>query len=518
MSPSATRSTPAPSPPWGAIAVSTFGAIVGATMPLAVILSMPDIAGGLSASADEASWVTTLYNVGVLAGLPAAVGLAFILGRGRAMQICGLGFALTSLASGVGSSLPWIFLWRFAQGFFGGALPLLMMLIALTSLPPGRRQLQGLTLFAVSTTLGVGIAAWTADALIAVGGWRALFTSQAIAGAIYTLLSFLVLRGERGKREMLQTFDWSSFVMLSAGLGLIVVFLSEGERRFWLEKWWIAASLACGLIFIAFAIRSLREAKRPLLTLAIFSKPTFTWAIVLQVVYRFGTLFALFIAPQYLARLQGFRTEQLASVMLVMAAATLLATPLAYRMTAKADPRIALSVGLVTIAVAAAMCIRITTEWAANEFLLPFALAGVGQALFSVATMRYAVFEATLQDGPSRGIVFNVARTFGLVGGIALTSHAIVEREKFHSAMLSDAITTLEPATLERVAASTRALGVWVSDAASAQRGAFAGIAQSATKQAYALAFQDAFLIASVVLAGAALLVWALPALPRENT
>jgi MFS transporter, DHA2 family, multidrug resistance protein len=52
------------SAPLGAIAVSTFGAVVAATMPLAVILSMPDISGGLSASADETSWITTLYNVG----------------------------------------------------------------------------------------------------------------------------------------------------------------------------------------------------------------------------------------------------------------------------------------------------------------------------------------------------------------------------------------------------------------------------------------------------------------------
>jgi hypothetical protein len=58
-------------------------------------------------------------------------------------------------------------------------------------------------------------------------------------------------------------------------------------------------------------------------------------------------------------------------------------------------------------------------DWAANEFIVPLALAGAGQALFSTATMRYAVHGATLQDGPSRGIVFNVARTFALVGTAA---------------------------------------------------------------------------------------------------
>lgn len=189
-------------------------------MPLAVILSMPDVSGGLSASADDASWITTLYNVGALVGLPPAIALAGIMGRGRAMVIFGIGFALTSLAIGVGHSLPWVFIGRFAEGFFGGALPLLMMLIVLTSLPPGKGQLEGLTLFAIATTVGVGVAAWTANGLIAIGGWRALFTSQAIAGAIYTVLALFVLRGERGKRDLLKTFDWPGFVLLSVGLGL----------------------------------------------------------------------------------------------------------------------------------------------------------------------------------------------------------------------------------------------------------------------------------------------------------
>lgn len=508
----------ASSPPFGAIAVSTFGAVVAATMPLAVILSMPDIAGGLSVSADEASWVTTLYNVGTLAGIPAAVGVAGVTGRGRTMWIFGLGFALSSLVVAVGHSLSWVFIARFLEGFFGGALPLLMMLIVLTSLPPGRGQLEGLTLFAIATSLGGGVAAWAADALIALGGWRALFTSQAVAGGLYALLALFVLRADRGNRALLKAFDWPSFLLLSMGLGLVLVFLAEGERRFWFEKWWIAASLVCGLLCIAFAIQSMRHAKRPLLILSIFRRPTLSWSLILQVAFRFGTLLAVFIAPQYLARIQGFRTEQIGGVMLVMSAATLLTTPVAYWLAAKSDPRIALSVGLAAMALAAAMCVQITSEWASQEFIVPLLLAGMGQALFAVATMRYAVFGANFHDGPSHGIAFNIARTFGLVGGLALVAHTVVEREKFHSAMLAESITNLQPATGEGIAAMMRALISWLPDAAGVQRGAFSRLSHETARQAFSLAYQDAFFITAVVLTVATVLVWALPALPRPST
>jgi len=507
----------AASPPLGAIAVSTFGAIVAATMPLVVILSMPDIAGGLSVSPDEASWITTLYNVGTLAGIPAAVGAVGAAGRGRTMWIFGLGFALSSLAIGVGHYLPWIFVARFLEGFFGGALPLLMMLIVLTSLPPGKGQLEGLTLFALATSIGSGVAAWTADTLIAIGGWRALFTSQALAGAAYAGMAFFVLRQERGNPALLKSFDWASFAWLSIGLGLVLVFLAEGERRFWFEKWWIAASLVCGLLCIGFAVQSMPNANRPLLVMAIFRRPTLSWSLVLQVLFRFGSLLAVFIAPQYLARIQGFRTEQLGDLMLVMAAATLVTTPAAYWLAAKVDPRIALSGGLGAMAFAAAMCTQITSEWASHEFIAPLLLAGSGQALFAVATMRYAVFGANLQDGPSHGIAFNIARAFGLVGGLALVTDAVVEREKFHSALLVESITTLEPATVDRIASMARILGTSLPDP-SAQRGAVAGLAQGAARQAFSLAYQDAFLIAAIVLMIGAALVWVLPALPQANT
>lgn len=507
----------ATAPPIRAIAVSTFGAVVAATMPLAVILSMPDIAGGLSASADEASWITTLYNVGTLAGIPAAVGVVGVAGRGRTMCIFGLGFALSSLAIAVAGSLSWIFVARFAEGFFGGALPLLMMLMVLTSLPPGKGQLEGLTLFAIATSLGAGVAAWTADTLIGLGGWRALFTSQAIAGAVYAAMAFSVLRTERGNRALLQAFDWPGFAWLSLGLSLVLIFLAEGERRFWFEKWWLAASLVCGLLSISVAVRGMRHAQRPLLVLSIFRRPTLSWSLVLQVLFRIGTLVAVFLAPQYLARIQGFRTGQLGEVMLVMAAATLVAAPAAYWLAAKADPRMVLSGGLVAMAIAAALCTQITSEWAGDEFIVPLLLTGSGQAFFAVATMRYAVFGANLQDGPSHGIAFNIARTFGLVGGLAFVTHAVVEREKFHSATLVESITALEPASIDWLASTARVLGTSLPDP-SAQRGAVAALAQATARQAYSLACQDAFLITAIVLIAGAVLVWALPALPRANT
>lgn len=512
----ATTANPARDAP-RAIAISTFGTIVAATMPLAVILSIGDVAGGLSVSADEASWIITLYNVGAIVGVPMTVGFVGMFGRGRAMKIVGLGFAVASFAAGLAHSLEWMVMARFAQGFFGGSLPLLMMLLVLTSVRAGQGQLEGLTAFALVTTLAVGLSAGAAAGLIELGGWRMLFLSQAVAGLAYWFAARFVFREERGKRELVRGFDWTGLILLSLGAGLLLIVLSEGERRFWFERWWIAASLAGGTVCMVLALRHLASTPRPVMLLDVFRKPTFSITIVLQLLFRFGTLLALFITPQFLGRLQTFRVEQLAQAMLVMAIAALGVTPLAYAMTRDHDPRVALSLGLALLALAAALCMQLAPDWAADEFIVPLALAGAGQALFSTATMRYAVHGATLQDGPSRGIVFNVARTFGLVGGLALASHVVIEREKFHSAHLIESLTTFEPIAIERARVLARTFASTLSDGASAQRAASAGLAQLQTKQAFVLAFGDAFFIISIVLLVSAVLVWALPALPRAT-
>jgi membrane fusion protein (multidrug efflux system) len=368
--------------------------------------------------------------------------------------------------------------------------------------------------FALAASVGVGLAAWAAAASLAAGGWRGLFWVQAGLGALYVLLALRVLRGERGDLDSLRRADWPSFLLLSTGLGLLAVFLGEGERRFWFETWWITAALVCGLAGVGFAARSLVTARDPLLRLDVFAKPTFTWAIVLQVVYRFGLMLAVVVVPQYLGRLQGYRVEQLAGALLPLAGATAVFIPIAYWMSVKLDARLALSLGLGLFATAAWIGRDLAPDWAAPEFLRPMLLAGAGQALFGVATLRFATFDIARHEGPTLGVLFNFARIFGLVGGLAVVSHLIVEREKFHSARAVERLSAADPLLAQRLAGQAASFAAWIPDPGQDQRAALAGLGRAAGAQAFTLAYADAFTILALLLLAGTVLVWALPRLP----
>src|SRR3546814_13090057 len=84
---------------------------------------------------------------------------------------------------------------------------------------------------------------------------------------------------------------------------------------------------------------------RPLLVLAVFRRPTFSWAILLSAFFRFGSLFAIFIIPQFLARLQGYRAVATGALLVIMVPATACGLLLAYFAARRVAARLPLSAG-----------------------------------------------------------------------------------------------------------------------------------------------------------------------------
>jgi DHA2 family multidrug resistance protein len=506
---------PTPRPPLAALCLAAFGALIGGLFPISVIFSLGDIGGGLGASSDDTAWMITVFNAGQVVGQPLLMILVGSFGRGRAMRIAGGGFILTSLLAAVSPSLGAALAARAAQGVFGGMLPTMMMLLVMTSPLPGRMRVAGLAAFSVAASVGLGLAAATAAWLIGLGGWRALCWGQALAGVLYTALAFLVLNGERGDVSRLRRADWSGYFLLSLSLSLLIIGVSEGERHFWFDAWWVTASLMCGAMGLFFALALIPKAAMPLLRLEILAKPTLAWALLLQLFFRLGLMFAIVVAPQYLARFAGYRVEQLGPLLLPLAAATLIAGPPAWWTVCRFDPRISLSFGMVCMAAAAASATLIASDWAAPQLLWPLVLVGIGQTFVGVALIRFATFDIVpATQGPTVGVSFNVARVLGLAGGVTLASHTLIEREKFHSARVVESLSTLDGDVAQRLAAQSGAFANWMSDPGAASRAGTAALSKAASGQAFTLGFSDAVAVVAAALLLAAILVWALPRLP----
>ncbi|WP_442680314.1 MFS transporter [Sphingomonas sp. ASY06-1R] len=504
-------------PPYAALAVSGYGAVLGSFFPLVAVYSVADISGGLHVAADSAALVNTFQNVGAICGILATPALAFGVGRGRAMAVMGAGFVISSALCAMAPNLPVMLFARTLHGVFGGAMPLMFMLLVMTTLMPGSGRFEGMTLFATSTTLFFGLAATVGGALVEVAGWRSLFWAQAMLALPYWFLGRRVMTQEKGRIEVLKVADWPHFTLLSFGLALIVIAASEGERHFWLEAWWVPALLLGGGVMAGFAVVGMLRTEKPLLLLSAFRRATFTWGIVLSVFFRFGQMFAVYIVPSYLGRLQGYRPIDTGAVLFAMMPSTAIALAISYLWGRRLDSRWLLSAGLASFAAAAALCIQLTPDWAADQLRVGAAVAGFGMGFFSVAVLRFATYQVTMQDGPTVGMIFNLTRVFGIVSGLGILSHLVVEREKFHSAILVEAIGATSPETAQRLAQTTGAFARFGGDADGAQAAAVTALARASGVQAFTLAFSDAFFVSAIALGLGAILVWALPAVPAEE-
>jgi hypothetical protein len=143
-------------------------------------------------------------------------------------------------------------------------------------------------------------------------------------------------------------------------------------------------------------------------------------------------------------------------------------------------------------------------------------VAGCGLGTFAVGVLRFATFGVTIEDGPTVGAIFNVSRVVGLIGGLAILSHLVVEREKFHSAIIGESIAATDPNTAQRLATAADGFARFGADAGAAQNNALAALGRAASGQAFTMAFADAFTLSTFVLALSAVVVWALPRIPAE--
>src|SRR5437879_8396963 len=85
-------------------------------------VALPYIAGSLSASNDESTWVLTSYLVSNAIMLPATGWLGSRFGRKRLLITCIAIFTVSSFACGAALDLPMLILGRILQGAGGGAL------------------------------------------------------------------------------------------------------------------------------------------------------------------------------------------------------------------------------------------------------------------------------------------------------------------------------------------------------------------------------------------------------------
>ncbi len=102
-------------------------------------VALPHMAGSLSVSVHESTWVLTSYLVANAVILPLSGWLSSIIGRKRFYLSCVVLFTASSALCGMATSIEQLVLFRVLQGLAGGGLQPSEQAILMDTFPPAKR-------------------------------------------------------------------------------------------------------------------------------------------------------------------------------------------------------------------------------------------------------------------------------------------------------------------------------------------------------------------------------------------
>src|ERR1700724_3800353 len=255
--------------------VGVLGTMLGAFMAVLYIqvtnASLRDITGGIAATQDEGSWVSTSYLIGEIITIPLTAWLARVFSVRWYLLVNVALFLLFSCLCGLARSLGEMILFRSFQGFTGGVMIPMALTVALSTLPKSKQPL-GLAMFGVTATLGPALGPTVGGWLTDNYGWPWVFYVNLIPGALMIGSIVFAIRSPPMQLYQLREGDWLGIGCMAIGLGSLIAMLEEGQNDDWFGSVFIPrCALLAGVFFPAFVIIELSR-KKPFVDLRLLVK------------------------------------------------------------------------------------------------------------------------------------------------------------------------------------------------------------------------------------------------------
>jgi DHA2 family multidrug resistance protein len=460
-------------------AIGLAGAVLGSLLSNVntrlTSFAVADLRGAFGFDIDEGAWVTEAYNVAQIAIVPLTPWLGGIISPRRAIAAAVALQALASVAAPVAPNYVSLVVIRFLQGVGGGALIPLLLTTVLRFLPMHQR-IWGFAVYALVTTSTPLFSESLSGVLTEYVGWQAIFWQNLLPGAV---VMFMVLAGlpvEATKPDTFRTTDYFGMFTAVLFVATLTAGLGEGQRLDWFDSEVITGLFAAALVSLAVFVWHSLVAPAPLINLRLMLRANFSCGLLTVVIFAFSTLGTSYVLPQFGAQIRGFRELQVGEILGMLAVAQIVLCPAAAALLRVADVRVLLTFGLVMASLGSRMATWITADWVRVDFLPALAVQACALPFIMVPLLLISTSTLQMQDATAGGTLFNCIRTLAGTIGTAVMGAIITVRERVHSNVITDHLVAGAAVTVQRAAS-----------------GGPAGLAAAATRQAYVMAYADAY-------------------------
>jgi DHA2 family multidrug resistance protein len=384
-----------------------------------VNVALPHMAGELSASSDQISWVLTSYIVASSIVMPLTGYLSDRLGRRRYLVISIGGFVVASALCGIATSLTEIVVFRLLQGVFGASLVPLSQAIMVDTYPPHERgkalAIWGMGVM-VAPILGPTIGGWLTEAI----DWRWTFYINVPIGGLSFLLAMRHVP-DTPTRE--RRMDWWGLVLLAAFIAGLQYALDRGQQLDWLDSPAIRVAAAVSIAgLVAFVWHSVVSTRQTLFSLRIFGDRNFTAASVVAAAMGLSLFGGLLLQPLLFEGLLQYPTFDTGLAMVPRGLGSLASMLMVGRLLARVGAKPLIFFGIAVSMLGAWMMTGLNLDASARTTLVPLLLQGfgIGFVFIPLSAVAFATLPKDLATEAAG--VYNLIRSIGSSIGISIVS------------------------------------------------------------------------------------------------
>ena len=478
--------------PWliaGAVMLATFMEVLDTTI---VSVALPNMAGGLASTNEEATWVLTSYLVSNAIMLPATNWIARRIGRKRLLMFSILLFTGASMLCGMAANMPMLILARILQGAGGGGMQPLAQSILLESFPRGQHgkamAVYGMGIV-VAPVIGPTLGGWITDSY----SWRWIFYINLPVGVLALfLVSIFIEDPPYLKGAFRGAIDSVGFGLMALWLGSLQLVLDKGQEADWFSATWIRWTAATSVAaFIAFVARELK-CREPIVQLRILLNRNFAAGTLITGLYGFVLYSSTALLPLFLQTLLGYSALASGLAVSPRGIGSMLSMLAAGMLVNRVDNRLLLTFGFLILGFSTLMLGRVNLDISMMSVVTPNFMNGFAGGFIFVPLTTMAMSRLRKQEIGNAAGIYNLVRNIGGSVGIASATTLLVRRAQVHQNYLASHFTAASVAE-SMVRGLEGKLFLTGSSAYAAHQKALGAIYEMLQQQASLMAYVDNF-------------------------
>ena len=466
--------------------------------------SLAEIQAGLSASAEEISWVQTSYLIAEVIMIPLSGFLARALSTRILFSASAAGFTVASLLCATATTIEEMIVYRVLQGFIGGAMIPTAFAAAYTIFPR-RAQAPVMAVIGLTVTIAPTIGPTVGGYLTELFSWHWLFLINIVPGIAATVIAWRLVDFDEPDFALLKRFDYIGLGAMAVFLGSLEFVLEEGAAENWFESGEIMLFTVITVLGAVVFFRRVLTADTPIVDLGAFRNRNFAVGTTFTFVLGIGLYGLTYLYPLYLARVREYSALMIGETVFVTGAAMFLAAPVVGILGRRYDPRIVISIGLIGFAISTFELHPITKDWSYQQLFWPQALRGVSLMLCMVPINVLALGTLPPDQIKNASGLFNLMRNLGGAFGLAGITTILNDRWDLHLSRLRDQVSWGRDIAVERLAGMEAAFADRLGS--DAEQAALKQMSQLVRREALVMAFADIFLLLSLIFAAMVLLI-----------